>query len=500
MKLRWKVFWWNTAVIAGVGGILLTTIYFIVGHKIRKEFYQFLSDEYQETESLVRATGGDPMRMKDLLEKEVQGIRYFPVIIRVYDADKDENVVVAATESDWLNSLPHRATLPLDGHSRNITVSDRNRRMSDFLGKFEWDSEKGAVTYFGAKEDDSSEPTHFLVGQPAPKKLPHLFLQVGLSDERVRSRITSLRRYMAAGFVLMVVLAAIGGFVLSTRVLTPLEKLSKKIENVAAQNISSRLPLPAEKDEVSNIIRSVNRMLGRIQQKVQQMKEFTANAAHELRTPLTTARCQLEIIMQKESLPPDHSDAIAEALQDLSGLSDLITSLLLLSQLDARPDSYNMETVELGSFIRDTAEFFELSAEQKNITFTLSTIDECYVRANPKLLKRLWSNLLENSLKHSSPGDQIHAQMEDAEQGIYVTVRNSGSVIPEDQITKIFQRFHQTDPSADDEPRKNFGLGLSICRKIAEIHDGMISARSNPDEGTTLQVYLPTLTHDIKAD
>lgn len=497
MKLRQRLFVWNTGVIFAVGGVLLLAIYLIVAHKVKKEFFQFLTDEYGEGILIVRKEADNPAglaRAARAARTEVEGARYFPMIFRVYDARREENLIAVATREEWLEALPQvHSALQKPVHTRTLTEGPTRteRLIRDF--NLEWEHNRAHYSVSNAPIEP--EELHFLTGSPDPENHPDLAVQVGLSYERVHLRLESLRSYLLGGFALMVLLSAAGGYVLTDRGLQPLRRLSESIERVTASNISRRLPEPRPEDEVARITRSVNGMLGRIERALQQMKDFTADAAHELRTPLSAARCRLEVALEDEDLADKHRGAIREALDQLSGLNGLINNLLLLANLDARPDSYERTEVDLSELLRHVGEFFEVAAGEKEVAFRMDCPEDLKVRGNRELLRRLFSNLLQNAVRHVREGGHIGVRARAGDATCRVEVTNTGPAIPQEQLMRIFHRFHKADV-ARERREEGYGLGLSICQKIAEVHGGLIRAESNEEEGTTIRVHLP-LAHDM---
>ena len=235
---------------------------------------------------------------------------------------------------------------------------------------------------------------------------------------------------------------------------------------------------------------SVNSMLERIEDAFMRLKDFTADVAHELRTPLTAAKCRLDVAMELPRETGEYEDAIRDTLDRLAGLNTLVENLLLLAELDGEPERRERRDVRLGELLADIAEFFGIAAEQKDINLRVECTDQCVVSGNSTLLRRLFSNLIENAIRHTPPGGEVRLDTACDDGGCNITVMDTGSGLAPDDLAKVFQRFYRAD-SARTWGKEGAGLGLSICRKIVETHGGRIRATSERGEGTSLHVWLP---------
>jgi len=345
----------------------------------------------------------------------------------------------------------------------------------------------------GARVSIRADELHefgYLTGRPDPEGHPHLLLAVGLSYEPVRQRLGSLRNSLMWALVAALGLATAGGWLLASRALKPIQALAQSVEGMDARDLSRRLPEPQSDDEMAKIVRSINNMFGRLERTFEAMGGFTADAAHELRTPLTAARCRLEVALEKDRTAVEYQDVLRDVGEQLGGLNKLVDNMLLLANLDARPHSYEREEVDLRELLLEIAEFFEILAGQQGIDLEIDCADSCLVSGNPSLLRRLFSNLIENALRHTAAGGRVRLSVEPGTSGAAVTVADTGEGMPPAAAAHIFQRFHRADASRSRDSG-GFGLGLAITREIVEAHDGLIKVESAPGKGTTFHVYLP---------
>lgn len=466
MKLRQRLFLWYGGVLFVMSAVLVVAVYLVVAHKLRVEFGQFLSDEYWEAVQITNRHIGELNDLKQAVKLEVGGVRYFYFVYRLYDVDKAKFLLDLSSKEEWLKSLPAVRT-PRNELERSVVL----------LGEE------------GPRRENRNE-LHFLTGWPDREKHPNLLLSVGLCYDRVWHRLGSLRDNLFLAFIITTALASLGGHLLASRGLKPIHSIANSLEDVSASNLSYRLPEPEVNDEIGRIILSVNSMLHRLETAFQHLREFTADAAHELRTPLTAAKCRVDVALERQRENEEYEEAFRDVLDRLTGLENLVDQLLLLANLDARPDDHKREQVNIQALLADISGFFEIAAEHKAVDFSLDCAERCDITGNPALLRRLFSNLIENAIRHTPAGGAVRVQTSCTDGGCNIAVTDTGSGLDSGHLAKVFQRFYRAD-GARTWGKGGSGLGLSICQKIVEVHEGSIQAHSEKGKGTSFSVHLP---------
>jgi len=466
MTLRQRLFLWYGCVLLMVAGLLVVAVYLVVAHKLNGDFRRFLTDEYLEAVSITSQYLDDLDRLQQAVMAEMKGARYYPTVYRLYDLDASRNLVTFSQEEKWLESLPP------------VQTADDEPVYSAILHGHK-----------GQKRENRDE-MRFLTGWVDRERLPNLVLQVGLRYNRVDKRLSSLRDNLAMVFLVTAVLALAGGHLAASRGLKPLHEITGSLEQIRARNLSYRLPESETHDEIGRIVRSANSMLDRIESAFLHLRDFTADAAHELRTPLTAAKCRLDVALERQRDAGQYQQAIRDALDRLSGLGTLVDNLLLLAELDAEPGRHERRDVHLYELFADIADFFGIVAEQNEINLSVVCADQCVVSGNATLLRRLFSNLIENAIRHTPLGGEVRLETSCTDSECEVTVTDSGPGLPPGELANVFRRFYRAD-SARTWGKEGAGLGLSICQKIVETHGGRISATSQQGKGTSVHVWLP---------
>ena len=263
----------------------------------------------------------------------------------------------------------------------------------------------------------------------------------------------------------------IGAYPLTRRLTEHLERLQQGVESLGAGDLSARVPVEG-RDEVARLAASFNRAATRIEELVGAHKALLANASHELRTPLARIRMATELM--KASADPKRRAGLE---QDIAELDLLIDEILLASRLDAVADLDVEEEVDLLALAaEECARYPDARLEGSSVV----------VLGDPRLLRRLLRNLLENARLHGVPPIDVRLvqQRGDAE----IRVCDRGPAIPEDQRERLFEPFYRRAGAANST---GAGLGLALVRQIARKHGGSVHCVSSDEQRNSFVVSLP---------
>ena len=273
--------------------------------------------------------------------------------------------------------------------------------------------------------------------------------------------------------VLVLLAASIGlaAYPLVRQISRRLERLQQGVESLGAGDLSARVPIEG-RDEVAKLAGSFNRAAAQIEQLVKANKALLANASHELRTPL--ARIRLAVELLKESADPRQKAGLE---QDIAELDWLVDEILLASRLDTVTESLQTQDVDLLALAAEECARYD--AAQLEGTPGL-------VRGDPRLLRRLLRNLLENAARHGLPPTQVRISR--SATAATITVWDAGPGVPAAQSDNVFRPFYRPP---DGSRHSGIGLGLSLVRQIARRHGGEACCSPLPDGRSCFLVTLP---------
>ena len=214
-----------------------------------------------------------------------------------------------------------------------------------------------------------------------------------------------------------------------------------------------------------------------------------ANASHELRTPLTLMRASAEVAQRHSNEDPQQAGLMQDIIHEVDHMSQLVEDLLLLSRLDAHQlklDQHNIFIPEMVAEIQ--RQFAPLTDVQKVNLLNQVTIGTVF--ADPTRLRQVLIILLDNALRHTSPGGTVMIRSAVEGRNLSISVSDNGEGIPAEHLTHVFERFYQAE-SARSSENKGAGLGLSIAKSLIEAQNGQIRITSQPGKGTNITVTLP---------
>jgi heavy metal sensor kinase len=281
------------------------------------------------------------------------------------------------------------------------------------------------------------------------------------------------------------------GRVIASRILKPVIEITRTAENITHENLSERVKPKHIDHEMRYLVGAFNDMIGRLEESFKYISEFSSHVAHELKTPLAIIKGESELALRKNRDAEDYKRAIKINLEETERMLKVVNDLLLLTRLDYRHDVFKFEQIDFIKFLAEIYEQSEILASVKKIKinthFPNGTI---YVNGDKLHLRRLFFNILDNAIKFTPEKGRIDMSIFTEDKIVMVSVSDTGIGISDEDLPQIFNRFFRGDTEGKSK-ESGSGLGLSIALSIAKIHNGNISVKSNPTEGTTFSVALP---------
>jgi heavy metal sensor kinase len=286
---------------------------------------------------------------------------------------------------------------------------------------------------------------------------------------------------------------AIGSLV-ARRALGPVDQITNEVREITdGTSLHRRLPTSMVKDELGRLADTLNQMIGRLERSFTALRRFTADASHELKTPLTVLKAGVERALTTAKMPPESLAALEEAMDEINRMTELVDALLTLARADEGLVRLHQEPVDLRALILETEETGELLAEPAGIVVSADApVDPVIVPGDGSRIRQLVMNLLTNAVKYTPAGGRVRLWLERDDGRVRFGVSDTGIGIAPGDLPHIFDRFWRADSARTrTAERPGAGLGLAICKWIAEAHGGTIEVQSRPGRGTTFSVTLP---------
>lgn len=318
--------------------------------------------------------------------------------------------------------------------------------------------------------------------------LEGLWLRGVVSSEQGTAQMNSIINVTLIVLPLLVILACIGGFLISGRMLRPIGQISKTARSIEKSgDLKKRIDIGPGKDELHELAESFNTMFEKLDSSLETERRFISDASHELRTPMSVISAQCEIALEVPQSREDYEEALTVIYRQSQKMNRLINGMLDFTRLEMNAERYTMEELDLSELVRDTCTDMALIRD-KNISLTSNVEEGIYTLGNRELLTRALTNLISNAYRYGRENGRIHVSLAANAPYIYLTVSDNGVGIKTEDLDKIFGRFFQADSSRSGD---GLGLGLSMAKEIASFHGGDITVESAWDVGSIFTITLP---------
>ncbi|HEV2440783.1 MAG TPA: HAMP domain-containing sensor histidine kinase [bacterium] len=313
--------------------------------------------------------------------------------------------------------------------------------------------------------------------------------EVGVPLARITEPQANLLAVLLAGGALAVAVTVVGGYVIASQALTPIDRIIATVRAIGGNGaLDRRIRLTGPDDEVGRLARVFDEMLERIERVVTRERRFTADAAHELRTPLTILKGEIDLALRHDRSPAEYRTALTELAAETDRLSLLADGLLLLARADAGALALTPRSVHIPELAAWVKHHFAQPALEKSVALEVCGAD-AIVWGDPDRLRQLITNLVNNALAHTPAGGSATVRWRCEGAWTTLDVADTGCGIAAEDLPHVFDRFYR-GANYDRAPGAA-GLGLAIAKWIVQAHQGTIEIASEPGRGTTVSVWLP---------
>ncbi|MDQ1687970.1 MAG: two-component system, OmpR family, sensor histidine kinase MtrB [Frankiaceae bacterium] len=357
-----------------------------------------------------------------------------------------------------------------------------------------------ASTFTRMRYESGRSLPGYVVGSPlAIGGIPSYSIYYLFPLNQEQDTISLVRRTaLVAGFVLVLLLAAIVGLV-TRQVVTPVRLAARTAQRLAAGRLEERLQ-PKGEDDLARLATSFNTMAEALQRQIRRLEElsrmqrrFVSDVSHELRTPLTTIRMAADVLHEARSGFDPAVSRSAELLQtQIDRFEALLVDLLEISRHDAGAAVLEAEPVDLRAVVQRVVETCLPLAQRRGGTIEVELpAQEVVAEVDPRRVERILRNLIGNALEHGE-GRPVEVAMDADKDAVAMTVRDHGVGLRPGETSLVFSRFWRADP-ARARSTGGTGLGLSIALEDAHLHGGWLQAWGEPGQGSQFRLTLPLL-------
>jgi heavy metal sensor kinase len=345
---------------------------------------------------------------------------------------------------------------------------------------------------------DFHQGTHFVrvLAYPIAARGMRYSVHTGIALNKSMALVASFRTNLLLLAPIVILIAALGGHIMSRKALRPVAELAVEARRINDRNLDIRLPVPPAKDEISDLSRTLNQMLERIDKAFASVRAFTGNASHELRTPISLLRTEIEVALYRPRDNEEYRAILGRLHDETVRMTTLVENLLSVARADGGAETITLRPIRVNTLLSQMGEIWNPAMKKGMLDFCVEAQDESLVVLGDKQgIPRLLSILLENGSKYTPPGGAVVLRATVDGERVLFSVQDTGIGIAPEHMGRIFDRFYRALSESDPIPAGS-GLGLSLAKWIAERHGTQLSVQSTVGKGSRFSFYLESSSVD----
>lgn len=311
------------------------------------------------------------------------------------------------------------------------------------------------------------------------------YFEINQAENLIKTMLFAI----TAAFLLLLYIAVY----YSKNIFKPISAITEKVKEISSENLHLRLSEDTAKDELYELTSTFNDMLDRIETSFETQNNFISNASHELRTPLTAIIGEADVVLAKPRQKEEYIEALKIILQEAEKLDNKTKALLFLAQTGFNGKIQKFEKVRIDQLIWDVKENLDTLNNKNRIHLDMELLPEnplkLKVNGNIQLLHLAFSNIISNACKYSDY-NYVTVSIGASDDYVYIIIKDKGIGIPENEIKYIYDPFFRASNTKNYE---GYGIGLPLTRNIIRMHNGKILVTSIENQGTTVQITLPSI-------
>ena len=417
-------------------------------------------DRFQATLKVITLDVTDDLREKakitDALLDEEKEYNFEPLYIRILNSNTHEKIIET---SNFPKDIKYNEKLLKELKENTISFEEQNSYLISRI-KIDYSSTQKVI------------------------------IEVITTKDMLWANLENLLYILSFIVPIILIFSVIGGNFLIYKSFAPIEKVLSELKNISANDLSTRLKNPKNHDEINQLINEINNLLIRLESSFERISQFSSDASHELKTPLTIIKGELEIALRKDRSIDEYKQSLKTSLEEVVVIEQTINDLLFLAKNEKDLINNNMEEIlYFDEIIDESINEIKNFSKLHQIEIKFELIDTVEFKGYSNLLKIAIKNILKNAIQFSHKNSLVIVKSYKENGYFNISIQDFGIGIEKNEQDKIFEKFYRTDKSRNKNSGGT-GLGMSIVKKIIDIHKGNIKIESFENVGTTITIFF----------
>ncbi len=384
--------------------------------------------------------------------------------------------------TDALQSMFDCAPIPRQSVALRLT----DERDIELFGISSDETSRRAAAMSGAHGKAATPPPEWHVAQAEVSQ--SRWLSLALRDEPTSRLWGELRETSWVIFGLGLVLATLGGLLITRRTLRPVTDLARAtMQIVESGDLTLRVQTRASTDELTQLTHLFNRMLARNEALVRAMRDSLDYVAHDLRTPLARLRAGAELVLRGPADAEKERDALAEVIEESDRVLSMLTTLTDISEAEAGAMRLDKRIEDLGAIAREAVELYDFVSKEAGVSVVTHLAGDAQILADRRRIAQVAANLIDNAIKYTPAGGRVEVSVFTDMDWAILRISDTGMGIAPEDRGRVWERLFRADRSRGE---RGLGLGLSLVKAIVEAHGGEVRLKSEVGVGSTFDVRL----------
>ncbi|KHD89082.1 MAG: histidine kinase [Bdellovibrio sp. ArHS] len=318
-------------------------------------------------------------------------------------------------------------------------------------------------------------------------------LFVAKSTEGLGVQLRNLQKIFWWLLLPVALVGFLGGLFLSNNTLSPVRELLTSMKKIESGSLSTRVPIGGSDDELEELKILCNKMLDKIENLVNGLKEAFDHLAHDIRTPVTRLRGRAELALQGEGDIETYREALQSCFENSDKILNFLQVLTDITEAENRSKKLKLEKKFISQLVEEMMSLYEMAFEEKDIKITQKLDAHDWAMVDARLISRVIANLLDNAHKYTPSGGEVKIETINQTENVILRVTDTGPGIAAEEQSAVFQKLYRSDKSRSEY---GMGLGLTFVKAVVEAHDGKVSVRSpvKDGKGTEFEVLLQKMS------